>query len=227
MYDLYKATLFHDYVTGKTNQYMPAPYANFTSAYDVIQPGRYIPVLRLDHLLGDFLANPESRYATATLAVVKNTSHRLFIEEMLSLKQHIIRALPDLETLFPDLKVDRSDYLAQLSYAKTDPRLSWMFDSMFTEDNYEYVLENYDIREIIKTWERFFTIWNIQDDMTEIWTMLEHNRIAELIYRDVDRHFGCVYGELSFRQAVNTTWMCQVYQMYRECNPLLQHLRLR
>ncbi|MBL7557221.1 MAG: hypothetical protein JNM24_15450 [Bdellovibrionaceae bacterium] len=176
--------------------------------------------LSFEYQLSEFLLNPNSPIKACVLDKVRHFTWSNWLAELEILKGDILNGIIDVNRLLPDdSHIDVSDPTLLFHQIIGHPYLSWVTDLEFYSSNYDFIERSYDKNIFKKIYERFYSLWQVNgEDMSELIDLIYSHQYEKLLYRDIQRSFGCVYSAGRFRNRMNQILISWIYSMKRANN---------
>ncbi len=200
----------------------PLSLNEFSILYGKIEKSEFLKLMAkenysFEYQLADFFVNPHSAVKMSVLEKVKHFTWTNWIAELEILKGDILNGILDINRLLPDdFKIQIDDPTMIFPQALANPYLAWVADRNFAADNFSYVELNYDRRIFKFLYDRFYSLWQVNgEDMAELIDLIYDHRYEELLRRDVNRSFGCVYSGGRQRDKINQTLISMIYHLER------------
>ena len=203
------------------------PEHTFTNLYASTPINPFLQGLSKSHVsfeyqLSNYLHDQQSPLAATVLDKIKTFTWTNWVQELEVLKADLINAGVDINKVLPDQhQIDISSPDALYTSISQNDFVNWIVDPNIHYSNPSYVENSYD-KEIFKhLYTQFYTVWSpegkgvVAEDMTQLIDMIYNHQYAELLQRDIDRGFGCVYGAGRYRLRMNQSFLSWVYSVKR------------
>lgn len=184
-----------------------------------------------EYLLADYFYNNNSKYAYAFKNKIKDLAWRSWINDAEILKAEILNSFYDIKRIVPDFEVDFNDpkYIQHLEkYIKIHPKLSWMLDPLFDENNAEYIRANYKVEIFTELYTRVHHSWGenpnyigneslglLGDDHVLQTNHVFNERYTEYLLKNINKAFGCIFTNDHLRNKSNQLLPGYVYECVR------------
>lgn len=167
----------------------------------------------IEYLLSDFFHNNNSKYRTELLNRIKYLTWDNWLDELEHLKYEIISGNIDAGKLDTSLNITIGNIESELAKSSL---LKWTVDPAFINDA-EYIRKNYDPQIFVDCYVKLAEIWQHDyDDMSELSRMINADQYEELLYRDVNRNYGCSYTRTRFFSKANHVFATWCYELKRK-----------
>jgi hypothetical protein len=215
----YISTTVIDYRNFYTRKILEIPsFESFYALADTIPVSQFLKnsvnreTLSFEYLLGDFLYRGDSSpYKEELLKRVKLITWDNWADELEQLRLESIFGFLDMEILEDGLSIDIGEIESKI---KSTPKLAWIFDENFKADP-DYIREHHDYTYFDDIFARVYSVWNGQEDMAELNEMIMNEQYEELLNRDIDRGFGCLYTFELFKEKSNQVLAAYLYRKKR------------
>lgn len=215
----YISTTARDSRNNYTRQLLDIPsFEEFYALCDTIPVSSFLKnevdkkTLSFEYLLGDFLYRGNSSpYKEELLKRVKLITWDNWADELEQLRLESIFGFLDMEILEDGLSIDIGEIESTI---KSSPKLAWIFDENFKADP-DYIREHHDYTYFDDIFARVYAVWNGQEDMAELNEMIMNEQYEELLQRDIDRGFGCLYTFELFKEKSNQVLAAYLYRKKR------------
>jgi hypothetical protein len=176
--------------------------------------------LSFEYQLSDLFYNPNSAVKKTVLDKIKYFTWSNWLAELEILKCDILNGIIDVNRLLPeDMSIDTSDPTQLFNQIIGHPYLSWITDLEFYSNNFDFIESAYDKNIFKKIYARFYSLWQVNgEDMSELIDLIYSHQYEKLLYRDIQRSFGCVYSAGRFRNRMNQVLISWIYASKRNGN---------
>lgn len=214
------STTAHDHRQFYTRQWIKIlTFDDFKKLYDETEICNFLKndiqleKLSFEYLLADFLYNgSSSKMKEEMLNRVKLITLDNWRDEIEQLKLETIFGFLDINQVDSQIKPEIGTIENQLKNSKT---LKWMVDDNFDSDP-SYIKSHYNYLDFVEQWRRIYEIWGGTEDMREINDLIIEEKWETLLYRDIDRNFGCLFTFELFKDKSNQIFGTYLYQKKRE-----------
>lgn len=216
----YISTTAKDFRNYYTRNILTIPtFEEFYDFYDTIPVSNYLKnnvdrkTLSFEYLLGDyFYRGDASPYKEELLKRIEIITWDNWADELEHLRLEAIFGFLDMELLEDGLTLEVGEIESTI---KSNPKLSWIFDENF-DASPEYIRENYDYTDFDDLFVKVYSAWNGEEDMSELNHLIMNEQYEELLQRDIDRGFGCIYTFELFREKSNQVLATYLYRKKRK-----------
>lgn len=215
----YISTTAKDSRNNYTRQLLQIPtFEEFYELCDVTPVSNFLKnsvdrnTLSFEYLLGDFLYRGDaSPYKEELLERVKLITWDNWADELEQLRLESIFGFLDMDILEDGLDIGVGEIESTI---KSSPKLAWIFDENFVASP-EYIREHHDYTYFDDIFARVYSVWNGQEDMAELNEMIMNEQYEELLQRDIERGFGCLYTFELFKDKSNQVLATYLYKKKR------------
>lgn len=167
--------------------------------------------LSFEYLLADYVYNKNTKYKPALLDKIEVITWDNWFDELEQLRYEILFGSLDLSKLDPNLDLQIGTIEEQLAQSET---LKWTVDKDFAY-NRRYIKTNYDHTVFTPLWEKIYDIYSAKEDMSELNDLINNNKYEQLLIKDIDRGFGCIYTGEMFKERSNHVFATYCYRIAR------------
>jgi hypothetical protein len=172
--------------------------------------------ISFEYLLADFLADHTSEYKDELMKRIKFMTWDNWLDELDHLKYELLSGALDARSIDPTIN-PRVGYIEE-EFSKS-AILSWVVDLDFRHD-IEYIRRKYDYKIFDPCWTLLAKTVGVEyDDMSELNKMINEDRYEELLFRDIERGYGCNYTRTRFMNKCNQMFSMYCYVCHRENTP--------
>lgn len=182
-----------------------------------------------EYLLGNYFFDKKSPYAPAFKTKLKNLCWKIWFNDMEILRSELINSFYDINKVIPSVHLDIEDVTSFEEIFKKEPKLRWMQDPDFNEDNIDYVRDTYDSETLEDLAKSFRDNWDlkilsedkeilskikIQDHILPTKKVFEE-KYLELLDENIQKNFGCRFVDEFLRNKANQLLPCMIYDKAR------------
>jgi hypothetical protein len=195
----------------------PMEYSAFKEVYDKTVISETLQrvdksLLSFEYLLADYIYNRSTKYKSALLAKIEIMAWDNWLDELEQLKYEIIFGSLNLNHLDSNLNLDIGTIETQLANSDT---LKWVIDRNFTH-NKEYIKTTYDYQMFNPLWKQIYAIYSDNNEtMDEFNELINNDQYESLLWKDIDRGFGCIYTGEIFKEKSNHVFATYCYNIAR------------
>lgn len=197
----------------------PMEYSAFKEVYDKTVISKTLQrvdksLLSFEYLLADYVYNRSTKYKSALLAKIEVMTWDNWLDELEQLKYEIIFGSLDLNHLDSNLTLDIGTIEEQLSNSDT---LKWVVDRNFTH-NRKYIKRTYEYQMFDPLWKKIYAMYSGEEKMDDLNELINNDEYEKLLWRDIDRGFGCTYTGEMFKAKSNHVFATYCYKVARSEN---------
>lgn len=201
------------------NSIHPLEYSKFEEIYANTKVSKTLQrmdksTLSFEYLLADYLYNSSSKYKPALLSKVEVMTWDNWLDELEQLKYEIIFGSLDLNRLDSNLSFDIGNIEEQLANSET---LKWVVDRNFTH-NRKYIKSTYDYKMFDPLWKEIYAIYSGEEKMDDLNELINNDQYEKILWRDIDRGFGCIFTGEMFKGRSNHVFATYCYKVARSEN---------
>jgi len=194
----------------------PMEYSAFEDVYDktvICETLQRIDksLLSFEYLLADYVYNRSTKYKSALLSKIEVMTWDNWLDELEQLKYEIIFGSLNLNILDSNLNLDIGTIESQLANSDT---LKWVIDRNFTH-NREYIKRTYDYQMFDPLWTQIYAMYSGEEKMDDLNQLVNNDEYEKLLWRDIDRGFGCTYTGEMFKEKSNHVFATYCYNIAR------------
>jgi len=167
--------------------------------------------LSFEYLLADYVYNKNSKYKPALLAKIEVITWDNWFDELEQLRYEILFGALDLNQLDSNIELGVGTIEEALAQSES---LKWTVDKNFAY-NRKYVKANYDYKTFDPLWDKIYSLHGGSEDMSETNELINKNMYEELLTRDINRGFGCIYTGEMFKEKSNHVFATYCYGIAR------------
>lgn len=192
-------------------------YVDFEELYNATEISKVLQrldksALSFEYLLADYVYNKNTKYKSALLSKVEVITWDNWFDELEQLRYEILFGSLDLNKLDPSLDLKIGTIEDRLAQSET---LKWAVDKNFAY-NRKYIKSEYDYNNFSPLWEKIYSIYSGEEDMSELNELINNNKYEELLLRDINRGFGCTYTGEMYKEKSNHVFATYCYQIARQ-----------
>lgn len=195
-----------------------------------------------EYVLGDFFFDKNSLYALSFRTKLKNLSWKIWFNDMEILKSELINSFYDIHRVVPEFRFSIDEVESVEANIKAQPKLKWILDPEFHDENIDYVRDNYDPKifiELAKSFREFWDLKIISDDPNILQKVEIQDKILptskifndqyfELLDENIEKNMGCLFVDEYLRDKANQLLPSFIYEKIRNgLTDELKFLQLR
>lgn len=201
------------------NTIHPLQYSQFEEIYNNTEISKTLQridktTLSFEYLLADYIYNSSTKYKHALLSKIEVMTWDNWLDELEQLKYEIIFGSLDLNRLDANLNFEIGNIEEQLSNSDT---LKWVVDRNFTH-NRKYIKSTYNYKMFDPLWKDIYEIYAGQEKMDDLNELINTDQYEEILWRDINRGFGCIFTGEMFKTKSNQVFATYCYKVARSEN---------
>lgn len=201
------------------NRIHPLSYAQFEEIYNNTEVSKTLQrldktSLSFEYLLADYIYNSSTKYKHALLSKIEVMTWDNWLDELEQLKYEIIFGSLDLNRLDSSLNFEIGNIEEQLSNSDV---LKWVVDRNFTH-NRKYIKSTYDYKMFNPLWENIYAMYSGEEKMDDLNELINTDQYEEILWRDINRGFGCLFTGEMFKGRSNHVFATHCYKIARSEN---------